>query len=263
MTFFDFKGSTLAEFAKLEYKSKSHTFNKAVVASYYNVAKYGYKLRDYSSFSIKQTRREVHFHFTDYPVESCSSVKWLHLSEHAIFPKKTREVCYDLEKLFSERSTAIKRGIKFIGRKEIKIEDYKKDLRLIVLYDRWKKAKEDNPKTFLMAFNPARYLRTYDLQEAGFNIYQKIVLVNNSPYAVINFSIDGDYAYELSFLSLFNDKSVKIINDQNDCIIIHCLYDLWKNYKIKYVNLGTAAGIKGLKFFKSKLPNFDQIVYST
>jgi hypothetical protein len=53
-----------------------------------------------------------------------------------------------------------------------------------------------------------------------------------------------------------------LINDQNDCIIINCLYDLYSNHGIKYVNLGTDAGIKGLKFFKRKIPHFEKIVYS-
>lgn len=261
----------MADFAKLELYSSSHTFNKAVIAAYYNVKKYGFEKHDWG-VCVKQSKRTVNFvgnakgivqdFFSD-EAKIHGNPKTLELSEHAVFPKKTKEVCYDLEKLFSERSTAIKRGISFTDRKEIKIEDYKRDLRLTVIYDIWKQTKEADPKTFLMTFNPARYLRTYDLLEHGYNIYQKMVLVNNRPYAVINFSIQDEMAYELSFLSCFKDKELKIINDQNDCIIVNCLYDLYKNHGIKYVNLGTDAGIKGLRFFKHKLPSFEKIVYST
>ena len=112
-----------------------------------------------------------------------------------------------------------------------------------------------------MSFNPARYYRSYELLDYGFQIYQKIVMIKQVPYALINFALQGEYAYELSFLSLYKNTDLKLINDQNDCIIINCLCDLHR-HGIKYVNLGTSAGIKGLAFFKRKLPHFEQIVYT-
>lgn len=262
MSFFNFKESNLASFGKLQYKSSSHTFNKAVIAAYYNVKKYGFEKYDWG-VSIAQSKRTVFFHLDQNPIAfTIDNPKTLHLSEHAVFKKKTKEVCYDLEKLFSERSTAINRGLKFSNRADIEINDYKQDERLDLIYNGWKQTKESDPKTFLMTFNPARYYRSYELANFGFDIYQKIVLVKKHPYAVINFSLQGEYAFELSFLSLFKDPELKLINDQNDCIIINCLYDLYRLHNVKYVNLGTDAGIKGLKFFKHKLLNFEKVVYS-
>lgn len=257
-----FKENRLSDFAKLEYKSSSHTFNKAVIAAYYNVKKYGFEQYDWG-FLIKQSKRTVKFMFDQNAVIFIEDPKSLYLSEHAIFKKKTKEVCYDLKKLFSERSTAIKRGISFTDRPQVRINDYAYGMSVPLVYEEWKRTKEEDPKTFLMTFNPARYLRSYELLDAGFDIYQKLITINDTAYALINFSKQGEYAYELSFLSLFKNKELKLINDQNDCIIINCLYDLYKNHGIKYVNLGTDAGIKGLKFFKHKLPNFETIVYSS
>lgn len=257
-----FKENRLSDFAKLDYKSSSHTFNKAVIAAYYNVKKYGFEQYPWG-LTIRQSKRTVNFVLKEDNLLYLNPDKSLNLSERAIFPKKTKEVCYDLEKLFSERSTAINRGISFIDRPEVRIFDYVYGVSVPIIYEEWKRTKEEDKKTFLMTFNPARYLRSYELLEQGFDIYQKLITINNIAYALINFSKQGEYAYELSFLSLFKNKELKLINDQNDCIIVSCLYDLYKNYGIKYVNLGTDAGIKGLKFFKHKLPNFENVVYST
>lgn len=262
MSFFNFKESNLASFGKLQYKSNSHTFNKAVIAAYYNVKKYGFTFSDHC-IVIPQNRRNVILQLNPKAVVKQEGTKQaVVMSEHAVFPKKTKEVCYDLEKLFSERSTAINRGLKFSDRADVEINDYKQDVRLDLIYNGWKQTKEADPKTFLMTFNPARYYRSYELADFGFDIYQKLVLVKKHPYAVINFALQGEYAFELSFLSLFKDPELKLINDQNDCIIINCLYDLYKLHNVKYVNLGTDAGIKGLKFFKHKFPHFENVVYS-
>lgn len=256
-----FKQDWLKQFAALEYQSKSHTFNKAVIAAYYNVKKYGFEQWPWG-LTVRQSKRIVNFVLKEDDLLYLNPDA-LNLSEHAIFRKKTKEVCYDLEKLFSERLTAIKRGIGFSERADIEIDDYKKDVRLDLIYNGWKQTKEANPKTFLMTFNPARYYRSYELLDHGFDVYQKIVLVKKHPYALINFALQGEHAFELSFLSLYKDPELKLINDQNDCIIVNCLFDLYKLHNVKYVNLGTDAGIKGLKFFKHKLPNFEQVVYQS
>ena len=130
-----------------------------------------------------------------------------------------------------------------------------------VLFEKWKEAKILSPKTFRMAFSPNRYFRSCGLGDSGFNVYQKLVKINGEPYAVINFSLEGDYAFEMTFFSLYFDKTKKIINDQNDCIFISCLYDLYTN-GIKIVNSGPANGMKGLSFFKHKLPYTKKIVYT-
>ena len=256
-----FKENRLSDFAKLEYKSSSHTFNKAVIAAYYNVKKYGFLATD-DHLRIDQSRRSVFF-ITE-PTSIIDMDKGgsaVLLCESPVFKKKEKEVCYALDDLFAIPTPAINRGLNFTDRSSVEIVDYKKDERLDTLYQGWKQTKESIPTTFLMTFNPARYYRSYELLDCGYNIYQKMILIKQQSYAVINFAIQDNMAFELSFLSLFKDTSLKLINDQNDCIIINCLYDLYKNYGIKIVNLGTDAGIKGLKFFKHKYPNFEQIVY--
>ena len=55
---------------------------------------------------------------------------------------------------------------------------------------------------------------------------------------------------------------LKIINDLNECILINCFYDLYKNYGIKNINPGTDAGIKGLKVLKGKFPAKQLVYYS-
>jgi hypothetical protein len=258
-----FKQNWLKQFAALEYQSKSHSLNKAVIAAYYNVAKYGFTAYS-NQIVVKQSRRTVAFVLNKYQKSDPEVVFGVDvgLSEQPIYPKKNKEVCYALPELFDGTCKETNRGVKFSARSEVKIVDYKKDLQLDLIYGDWKQMKESDPKVYLMTFNPARYYRSYELADNGYNIYQKLILIKDKPYAVINFALQGEYAYELSFLSRFKDKELKLINDQNDCIIIHCLHDLYQR-GIMYVNLGTDAGIKGLKFFKRKLPHFEQIVYST
>lgn len=261
MTFFNFQGASLSNLAKLEYKSKSHNMNRAVIAAYYNVKKYGFEATS-QYIKVQQRGRAVYFVHASDCFESLAPGN-VAICEKPIFDKKEKEVCYSLAELFvaDKLDSGVKRGISFTERKQVQIVDYRVDERLSAIYDGWKSTKESDPKTYLMTFNPARYLRTYELVDYGFSIYQKIVLINGAPYAVINFSLQNEYAYELSFLSLFRDPNLKLINDQNDCIIVNCLYDLYKNYGVQYVNLGTDAGIKGLKFFKRKMPHFENYIY--
>lgn len=258
MTFFNFGVASLTNLARLKYESKSHNMNRAVIAAYYNVKKYGFEATDHY-IKVQQRGRSVYFIHSSGAIAPLEGVL---ICEHPLpLSKKEKEVCYSLAELFEPLEQSVRRGIGFTERKEVVIQDYRVDERLNAIYEAWVGMKENDPKTYLMTFNPGRYLRTYELADHGFNIYQKIVLINDQPYAVINFSLQDDYAYELSFLSLFKNKELKIINDQNDCIIVNCLYDLYKNYGVQYVNLGTDAGIKGLKFFKRKLPHFENYIY--
>ena len=265
--FFGFKDSNLVRFSELKYQSTSHAFNKAVAASYYNVQKYGFV--DAGPYiEIAQSKRSVILALNDSfsvleHARLMSEKKALILSEQPVFKKKSKEVCYDLADIFSKETPETSRGIKFAKRDGVAITDYNSvDKVLDSIYNGWKETKETDGKTFLIAFNPARYYRSYCLKSLGYNVYQKLISVKGEPYALINFALDEDRAYELSFLSLFKEKRLKLVNDQNSLIIVGALYDLYKNYGIKYVNLGTAAGIKGLSFFKRKLPFYENIVYS-
>ena len=260
--FFGFKENNLSSFATENYKSVSHNCNKAVIAAYYNVKKYGFEFDD-DYIKVDQNRRTVYWIVgPNFDIKRIKADKpAVFISEYPISKKLEKEVCYELESLFSIPSTAINRGIKFSDRNDVSIVGYKKDARLDLLYSGWKHTKESDPKTFLMTFNPARYYRSYELADFGYNIYQKLILIKDQPYAVINFALQDDRAFELSFLSLFKDPELKLVNDQNDCIIVNCLHDLYKQHGIKYVNLGTSAGIKGLAFFKKRHPHFEQIVY--
>lgn len=263
MSFFNFKENNLLAFSKLQYESKSHTFNKAVIAAYNNVKKYGF-LVSHDYIRVDQSKRSVFFILN--PDMDLSTIKSdkppMLLCESPIFKKKTKEVCYDLRNLFLlENKTALQRGINFTKRPEVQIVDYQNGPTIQSIYTGWKLTKEADKKTFLITFNPARYFRSYELLDHGYNIYQKLVIIKEQPYALINFAVAGNRAFELSFLSLFKDPELKLVNDQNDCIINHCLYDLYSK-GVMYVNLGTDAGIKGLKFFKHKLPSFENVVYS-
>ena len=268
----------LVDFASLSYKSISHTFNKAVIASYNNVGKYGFVFnytRDWSLLKIEQRQRELLFITGNYPdIETLlnqskpfqSKKKVIIFSESECWPRntKTKEVCYDLADLFDKPTKEITRGIRFIERPEVKIVDYNKvDNVLHEIYGGWNQTKLADEKLYKIAFNPKRYLRSYELKQLGYNIYQKLILIRGEPYGLINFSLDGRRAFELSFLSLFRNKGLRLINDQNDGVMLSCLKDLYDNYDIKTVNLGTAAGIKGLSIFKKKFPFYENIVYST
>ena len=261
----------LKQLAKLNYQSTSHTFNKAVIAAYANVEKYGFTF-DYNAHGagnliVEQRQRRLVFHLyaadnLDLPI---SRKKTLIFTEFER-PKttKVKEVCYNLDDLFQNPSKEIKRGIRFAERPQVKIIDYDvPDSTLSQIYNGWNETKLSDGKLFRISFNPRRYYRSYGLKKFGFNIYQKLIVVNNLPYGLINFSLDSNRAFELSFLSLFKDKARRVVNDQNECIIIHCLKDLYDNYGIKSVNLGTAASIKGLAAFKKQFPFIEQIVYSS
>src|SRR5262249_31336491 len=84
----------LSRFNELNYKSLSHTFNKAVVASYYNVSRYGFEETD-DYILIPQAQRNLIL--VKRPWKIPLKKKSLILFENA-FEKatKVKEVCYDL-----------------------------------------------------------------------------------------------------------------------------------------------------------------------
>src|ERR1700735_5502361 len=100
--FFNFKESNLANFKQLGYKSNSHTFNKAVIAAYNNIKKYGFTATD-DYIRVDQSRRSVFFILNpDIDISALKSDKQIVLlCEQPIFKKKTKEVCYDLHYLFT------------------------------------------------------------------------------------------------------------------------------------------------------------------
>lgn len=259
----NFFSSPIAILAGTSYASTSHTFNRAVVASYNNVYKYGCVVTD-DAIIVRQARRELVFCLRNPSKQLFPGKvpKLVFTEQGGFFKGATKEVVYDLEELFTAPSGPIARGIKFAQRNGVEIQDYREpDDRLNNVYARWKLGKETDGKTYLMAFNPARYLRTYSLAAHGYDIYQKMISIYNTPYGFINFALDGARAFELSFISRFREPELRLINDQNDCIIIHCLHDLYCNHGVREVNLGTAAGIKGLRTFKHKLPHREVLVY--
>lgn len=243
--------SPLDELKDHQYTSKSHLFNRAVIASYNNVAKYGI-ICDADWIAIRQQQRNLVFLLgkDPYPDPLRKTVIYKEEPFEGCDKNPIKEVVYDLDNFFGAPDKVMRRLMRFKERPEIKWDDPTKD-QCIDVFEKWSAAKKANPKVFQITFNPDRYKRSYDLVFEGFNIYQKMVWVRDIPYGVINFAIEGDQAYELSFCSLYFDKELKLINDQNEAIIISALYDLY-NMGVRSVNLGTDAGIKGLAFFKKR-----------
>ncbi len=252
-------------------------FNRAVIASYNNVIRYGVCLRG-ACIYVPQQRTDLFFLTSSTAsIDDTNDVKprgffgvTTSTKKEKIYcetpidgiPKITKEVVYPLADVFTKPDDQTKRAINFHKRPRVSIidNDGKFDDHI---YDTWVAAKKADPKVYQIAFNPNRYRRVFDLRHYGFNTYEKLIFIDKIPYGIISFALEGPRAFELAFLSKFADKSLKIINDQNTCIIGHCLHDLHVNHGIKTVNLGTAAGIKGLAFFKNRYIHTDNVVYSS
>lgn len=250
----------LLELNEFKYNSVSHTFNRAVIASYNNVMKNGIILND-KFIAVKQQQRTSIFQLNKQLNVKFPGNVVAYSEEQLPETKKIKEVCYKLKDFFDDPDKSTRRLIKFKHREKVKFNDVYDVEECLPVYDAWVKAKQADPKVFQISFNPVRYKRTYELKSKGFNIYQKLISINEVPYAIINFAIEGNNAYELSFCSKYYDKDLKLINDQNDAIIVSSLHDLYES-GIETVNLGTDAGIKGLAFFKKKLPHHFCELYS-
>jgi hypothetical protein len=259
------------EILRADYNSKTHTFNKAIIASYYNLFKYPHEIIK-THILVHGIKRDVLFIldpnaiFIDTP---SGKKKLVIYSETPVsgLNKKMTEVAYNLDELFGgKHGKEIRRAINVWKREDIQIRDSKltsEDYEIKNdIFQAWKSFKQHNPKVFQISFNPDRYYRTLILKEKGFNIYEKVISVNGRPYGVIVFSLDSDRAYELTFISKYFDKSFDVVNDLNTMIVLGCFYDLWLNHGVKTINVGTDAGIKGLKMFKHKIPSHDVIVYT-
>jgi hypothetical protein len=218
-----------------------------------------------------ERRKESNAFCLDSTIPQIESIKKIRYYSD-VLPDKTKwkvtkqqDYLYDMKQIFENPIYEVRRGIKLTERKEISIIDIPKQEKIPIpqmLVQEWETHKKADPKVYQMLFDAKRYLRCFDLKEQGFNIYQKLILVDNQPYGIICFSIENNIAFELAFVSLYWKKELKIINDLNECILLNCFYDLYKNYGIEKINPGTDAGIKGLKILKSKFPAEKLVYYS-
>lgn len=258
----------MINFKNFSYFYRSHNFNPGVVIAYSNLFKYPFYLtEDFLFVEMRMQNRlflfNKDFDFSSYITDSKKTVIYCENRLDKL-KKINKEVVYDLEKIFSLNDKNIRRGKNIVKRAEVKIRTSsksKEDYNIIQeIFSEWVSKKNADVKVFKMTFSPMRYYRTYILKEKIPNIYEKIIYVRNISYAVINFHLNGDTAYELSFCSKFYDKELNFLNDLNESLFVGILYDLYLNFGIKKVNVGTEAGIKGLRIFKRKLP-FDYNIY--
>lgn len=252
------------------YEYTSHTFNPGVVCSYNNLMKYDYTITD-SMILIKQLRKTTHLLLgEDDGIEGIPKIKdWISYSEKPIkgLTKKIKEVVYDLSSIFMKPSKEVRRGIHINERKDVVITDYKPQIDFTEaygLYEEWVAHKNADPKVFRISFSPQRYANSLYLQGKIPNMYSKKVYIKDELYGILVFHLNlgTKIAYELTFISKFWDTNLKLINDLNFCLLINCFHDLYSFYEIRQINVGTDAGIKGLKLFKNKIAHSYNIVYS-
>lgn len=256
---------SIDDVCRLYPKQISHTFNPAVITAYNNLLRYEFELTD-NYLLVHGIRKDTLFLLNesfDY-----SQIKFR--KEPVIYSelktdtlkKKITEIEYNLDEMFTGQvDKQVRRGVNLRERPDIEVKNVDSVDICMSVFEKWKEYKLNDPSVFRISFTPDRYKRTYLLKELGFNILEKIIYVKGRPYAIINFSIGYKRAYELSFVSLFFEKDLKIINDLNDCIIISCMYELYTNHGVRHINLGTDAGIKGLKFFKRQFAYQPVYVY--
>lgn len=258
--------SNLNRFIASPYNYVSHTFNPGVVCAYNNLVKYVYVI-DRDSITIEQLRKRTvlllnpESDFVDDSVVYCEE-PFLGAG------KKIKEVVYDLHSIFIKPSKEIRRGIHVNERKDVVIIDYIQPgdfTSVYKLFEDWVEHKNADPKVFHITFSPTRYANSLYLKDKLPNIYHKNVYIKEELYATLVFHLNPEtkIAYELTFFSKFWDTNLKLINDLNFCILIWCFHDLYAYYGIRSVNVGTAAGIKGLTLFKNKIPHSYNIVYNT
>lgn len=257
-----FKESELDKLIDASYITNSHTFSKGVIAAYYNGLEYPLEVtNDY--IKVKRRKENVYFKLGEKPllVESLDKDIIYSDEKKSICKNKIKEVVYDLEKIFSNPSKQVKRGIRLDCRHEVSFQNYCEKEQVKLIYNEWVQYKNEDPKVYKIAFTPKRYLRSFQLEEKGFNIIERTIFINQILYAVICFEVQGDLAFELAFLSRFWRKDLKITNDLNELILISC-FDELSSMGIRKVNVGPTAGIKGLRTFKNKLPHEYVEIYS-
>lgn len=260
-----FGQSEIEKLRDLDYKTESHTFSKGVIAAYYNGLEYPLEVTD-RYIKVKRRKESVWF---------CIGDIYLALHQKDINPKdifystvkteltkiKTKEVVYDLKKIFTTPSKQVRRGITLTDRKEIVLREPAMS-EIEELYQEWQEHKMNDPKVFRIAFTPKRYLRSFQLKEKGFHTEHFGYYVNGELYGALVYETNEDQAFELAFISRYWRKDLKLCNDLNELILIHSFYGLHTGYAIQKINVGPTAGIKGLKVFKAKLPSEELIIYS-
>jgi len=235
------------------------------VCAYNNLLKYEYDINN-NFINVKQRRKNT-FLLLKYDLFPVSTS----IYSEQTFPvvkKKVKEVVYDLYSIFTKPSKEVRRGISLDERLDVKIENYQplNDFtKTYELYEEWVTYKNADPAVFRMTFSPTRYANTLYLKNKLPNIYHKNIYIKGELYATIVFHLNPEthIAYELAFISKFWDTNLKLINDLNFCILIWCFHDLYAYCDMRKVNVGTDAGIKGLKLFKNKIPHEYNLVYST
>jgi hypothetical protein len=273
-----FGQSEIQKLIDLDYTTESHTFSKGVIAAYYNALEYPLEVNE-DSIMVKRRKEKVWFClgsdiFGDKDTAILISNRvnktdpHIDLKKDILYSKqktdctkiKTKEVVYSLEKIFTNPSKQVRRGITLTNRKEIVLREPTMP-EIEQLYQEWQEHKMNDPKVYRIAFTPKRYLRSFQLKEKGFNTVHYGYYVDGELYGALVYEIQGDKAFELAFISRYWHPLLKITNDLNECILTNSFYDLYKK-GIKRCNVGPTAGIKGLKTFKQKLPSEELTIYS-
>ncbi len=255
----------IKKLVNLDYKTKSHTFSKGVIAAYYNLLEYPGRIeKDW--IQVKRRKGNVYFLLRPniIPTGEVLSMKkdvFYSLVKTPSTPVKTKEVVYDLEQIFTKPNKEVRRGMNLINRKEIICTTGAKGKEIEQLYNEWSEHKMSDPKVYRIAFTPKRYLRSFQLYDNRFKVKEFAYYINGELYGTICYEKQEDIAFELAFISRFWRKDLKFCNDLNELILIDSFYQLWKQ-GVKRINVGPTAGIKGLKTFKNKLPNYEYITYS-
>lgn len=245
----------------------SHTFNPGVVCSYNNLMKYDYWISD-DFVQIKQLRKNTILFFGEDGLIVLPDSSTYAEKQYGGLKKKIKEVVYDLSLIFMKPSKEVRRGIKINERKDVVIMDYNPRpidfTEAYGLYEAWVAHKNADPKVFRISFSPQRYANSLYLQGKVPFMYSKKVYIKDELYGILVFHINPEtkIAYELTFFSKFWDVNLKLINDLNFCILIWCFHDLYAYHGIRQINVGTDAGIRGLKMFKNKIKHDYNIVYS-
>jgi len=259
-----FGKSPIEQLRDSQYSTESHTFSKGVIAAYYNLLEYPSEVTE-EVIRVKRRKDFVNFYikpYTAFLINEKATVYSLIPTQQT--KVKTKEVIYDLEKIFTNPAKQIRRGMTLTTRPGIQIRPITSTNREFIeeIYNEWTQHKLEDKKTFRIAFTPKRYLRSFQLVDKGFQIIELVVYVRGEPYGILAFEKQGDIAFELAFMSRFWRKDLKLINDLNECILVNCFFYLYNTYNIKRINTGPTAGIKGLKVFKAKMPFDELTIYS-
>lgn len=246
-----------------DYKTESHTFSKGVIASYFNALQYPYEVGD-GFIAVKRKKERVWFFPTNnkelLPVGETKDIIYSPIKT-TLTKIKTKEVIYDLEKIFEKTTKEVRRGITLTNRKEIVLRVATQS-EIEELWKEWSEHKMNDPKVYRISFTPKRYLRAFQLKDNGFNIVHLTYFINNQLYGAICYEIQDNVAFELAFISKYWEKDLKLTNDLNELILINSFHKLYSNHNILKINVGPTAGIKGLRIFKNKLPHNEHIIFS-